>query len=650
MSGAAAATSNREVLRDLGRALRYVAPVRRLYAAKLALMSLVVVPTILLPWPGKILLDHVILAQPLLREDYPFFFHPFIDVVQGRSPAEVAFFVVLFLLAMLAVFGGWSSEAQDQTAASLSQGIDTATRSENQANQGHSFVGGLVGYLEFRLTLDISQRLNHHYRSHLFQRIQQLPMSRLDDQRIGDAIYRLMYDTPEITEVCSRLILTPVVVPVVATATLWVMWLTYGDQPEVVIGGALLIPLIFLVSLPFTGAYRRQSLAARASGAETTTTIEESMNNVLAVQGLGASRHERERFERDSWASFSAFRDFALVWLAMIISGVVASVGVGTFVFYQLTDRVFEGALSVGDLWVILAFYSGLAFMASQVGRLWIFMQSNAVGLRRVFELMDEPPDHDPEEAAPFETLREGIRFDDVHYAYPDGTPALRGVDFEARRGEMVALAGPAGAGKTTLAYMVPRFLQPDRGGISVDGRPLDAIGKEALRRQIAFVFQEPTLFDATVAENIRMGKPDATDLEVRRAAELAGAAEFITHLPQGYETPLGRGGGRLSVGQKQRLSIARALVRDAPILILDEPTAALDPETELRLVATLREVAQDKLVIVIAHRLSTIRTADQILFIDQGRIVERGSHRTLMAREGGAYRRFVELQGRSAA
>ena len=286
------------VLRDLARALRYVAPVRELYAIKLALMSLVVVPTILLPWPGKVLVDHVILAQPLDPSHYPFFFHPFIEAVEGRSPAAVAVAVTLFLVAMLALFGGWSSEAQDQTGASLSQGTDTATRSENQANEGHSFVGGLVGYLEFRLTLNISQRLNHHYRSHLFERIQHLPMSRLDDQRIGDAIYRLMYDTPEITEVCSRLILTPVVVPIVATATLWVMWLTYGDQPAVVAGGALLIPLVFLVSLPFTSSYRKFSLRARATGAETTTTIEESMNNVLAVQGLGAGTHERARFER----------------------------------------------------------------------------------------------------------------------------------------------------------------------------------------------------------------------------------------------------------------------------------------------------------------------------------------------------------------
>ncbi len=172
----------------------------------------------------------------------------------------------------------------------------------------------------------------------------------------------------------------------------------------------------------------------------------------------------------------------------------------------------------------------------------------------------------------------------------------------------------------------------------------------EALRARISFVFQETVLFDDTVEGNIRIGRPDASDAEVRRAAVLAGADEFIRRLPDGYRTRLGRGGGKLSVGQKQRLAIARALVREAPILIFDEPTSALDPDTEQRLVASLREASRNHLVLVIAHRLSTVRAADQICFLQQGRIVERGSHDELMALPGSAYRRFVELQTRGAA
>jgi len=185
---------------------------------------------------------------------------------------------------------------------------------------------------------------------------------------------------------------------------------------------------------------------------------------------------------------------------------------------------------------------------------------------------------------------------------------------------------------------------------VRADGVDVAGVSLDSLRRQIAFVFQETVLFDASVEDNIRMGHPGATDAEVREAARLSGAAEFIEKLPQGYATPLGRAGGKLSVGQKQRLSLARALVRNARVLILDEPTSALDPETETRFIATLRELSRDRIVIVIAHRLSTVRAADEILFIDDGEITERGSHAALLARPQGAYRRFVEMQSGRAA
>jgi ABC-type multidrug transport system fused ATPase/permease subunit len=263
---------------------------------------------------------------------------------------------------------------------------------------------------------------------------------------------------------------------------------------------------------------------------------------------------------------------------------------------------------------------------------------------------MDLPSERDTEGAETLDGVREGIRLDDVGFSYPDGTEAVRGVELEARVGRITALVGPAGAGKTTLAYLLCGYLEPSRGRVLADGRDLRDFTHASLRQRLAFVFQETALFDDSVEANIRLGRPDAGDTEVRRAARAAGAHEFIERLPQGYATRLGRSGGKLSVGQKQRLAIARALVRDAPVLVLDEPTSALDPETEQRLVGALREAARDRLVLVIAHRLSTVRVADEICFVDGGRIVERGSHAELMATPGGAYRRFVELQTRGAA
>jgi ABC-type multidrug transport system fused ATPase/permease subunit len=275
----------------------------------------------------------------------------------------------------------------------------------------------------------------------------------------------------------------------------------------------------------------------------------------------------------------------------------------------------------------------------------WIRIQERATGLHRVFFLMDLPAEEDPPGAQPLSRVHEKVRVEEVGFDYDEDSPALGGASFEARVGQITAFVGPAGAGKTTLAYLIPRFVEPDSGRVTIDGVDLAGVTMASLRSQVAFVFQETVLFDATIEENIKLSKPDATEAEIQHAARVAGADEFIRRLPQGYATPLGRSGGKLSVGQKQRLSIARALVRDAPILILDEPTSALDPKTEQHLVAALREASRDRIVIVIAHRLSTIREADQILFIEEGRSIERGTHAELMTQPDGAYRHFVELQ-----
>jgi ABC-type multidrug transport system fused ATPase/permease subunit len=319
------------------------------------------------------------------------------------------------------------------------------------------------------------------------------------------------------------------------------------------------------------------------------------------------------------------------------------------YVLLRVSDLVIAGQLSVGDFALLFYYYVRIAFTASGLGALWFRLQENAAGLHRVFFMMDQPGEDDAG-AEPLHRLRERVRMEDVHYHYPDGTHALRGIDLEARVGQRIALVGAAGAGKTTLAYLLPRFLEPSAGRVFFDDQDLARVSHRDLRDQTAFVFQETALFDATVEENIRVGKPDASDAEVRQAARAAGADEFIERLPQGYQTPLGRAGGKLSVGQKQRLAIARALVRDARILILDEPTSALDPETEQRLVESLRLASRDRVVFVVAHRLSTIRSADLICFIDDGRITERGSHEELMALPDGAYRGFVELQARGVA
>jgi ABC-type multidrug transport system fused ATPase/permease subunit len=491
----------------------------------------------------------------------------------------------------------------------------------------------------------LTQSLNHHYRTQLFDRVQTLPMTAFDDEKIGDALYRVMYDTPTITNACYRILLTPVTAPLHILMTVAILTAVFGDQPILIFSALSFLPLALLATLPLATAMRRDSGRSRKAGSTATATAEEGMSNILAVQSLGGEDRQRARYEKDSWSAFTRYRAVFRLGIYAFVLAAVPGVFIIGYAFLYAIDLVIAAEISTGDFGLLTTYFVHVLVSAQSLGGLWFTLQGSAAGLHRVFFLMDMPGESDDPANAELSQIRRGIEIESVHFAYPDGSSALRGVTLRAQIGQMIALVGPAGAGKTTLAYLIPRFVTPDRGTVRIDGTDIQHVNLESLRRQIAFVFQETVLFDATVEENIRMGLPGASDEAVREAARLAGAAEFIEALPQGYATPLGRAGGKLSVGQKQRLSLARALVRDARILIFDEPTSALDPESEMRFVATLHELSRDRLVIVIAHRLSTVRSADEILFVDAGEIIERGTHQSLVERPDGAYRRFVEMQ-----
>ncbi len=643
--------SSRETLAIFTRAFRYIAPFKGRFAVKAVLTVLSLFPPLLLPWPIKMQIDHVIGGLPVDPAAYPFFIRPLAEAIAGGSPAEIIMITLLFQLGCVVTFGmlGSTATERDQADARLSTGRDTATTTENDANYGHSRASGMLGLFEFRWTLRLSQDLNHHYRSRLFERIHALPLTAFDDERIGDAIYRVMYDTPAITQVIYRLLLIPVYSPL---GILLVSWTLQEVYDTTLLGwfAAAVLPLILFGTFPFAARIRRQGEESRMAGATTASTIEEGMSNVLAVQSLGGREREQKRFDQHSEGSFSEFRRYILIWIVAGFVAIALGIPLIVAVLRYGVEQVIAGVLTVGDFALMVTYFIQVATYAAILGTLWLRLQGNAAGLHRVFRLMDLPGEDDTPGGLELPPLETSLSIEDADFAYEDGTVGLRAASLEARPGQMIALVGAAGAGKTTLAYLIPRFLRPQRGRVRFDGTDIAEAALESVRRQVAFVFQETQLFDASVEENIRVGKPDASDTEVRRAARAAGADEFIGTLPQGYRTRLGRGGGKLSVGQKQRLAIARALVREARILILDEPTSALDTATERRLVEALRDAARTRLVLVIAHRLSTIREADQILFLADGHIIERGSHEELMAREGGAYRRFVELQTRGAA
>ena len=640
----------REALRVVMRAVGYIRIFPLRFAAKFFLMWLSLLTPLILPWPIKIVIDNVVLGQPLAPDAFPGYFAPFVAFLDGMSAMEMMAWVVALGAAMVVLIGGFGTDggANDQTDAILAQGHDTATQTENDANSAFSKFAGLVGFAEFRLQLRLSQSLNHLLRSQLFERIQSLPPALLNDQRIGDSLYRVMYDTAAIQNVFFQTLMSPILAIATVFVILAVMSFNYGEAPELIWLAMLILPLQFVAMLPFPRLLRRRSQASRAAGSITTGNVEEGMSNVLAVQSLGGNARERRRFSAHSAESFKRFRAEVLVRILYGVANGAARGLLGLVAFYFISSRVVEGVLTPGDYGVLFYYYAWLSGALTAIPYVWIRIQQDVPGIRRVFFLMDLPSEA-ARVGATLPPVRRGIEFAGVGFTYPDGREALRNVDLALRAGEVTALVGPTGAGKTSLAYLVPSFHDPTAGAVRMDGVDLRDFSLASVRAQVSFVFQEPQLFSDSILDNIRYGNRDADRAAVERAARLAGVHDFVAALPDGYSTRLGTVISKLSVGQIQRIAIARGLLKPASVLILDEPTSALDPETEAYLVQALREAAKDKLVVVIAHRLSTIAGADKIVFIEDGQVREEGTHATLMAKQHGHYRRFVELQSAQA-
>ena len=606
------------------------------------------VPAFVAVWPLKILTDHVILGKAFDESAvrFPPYIQPFVDAVATLDPFGLLFATLALLTLLVILFGAGAGGGEGQLAF-LAQGEDTATQSENMISAGWSMTGGLWGFGDLLCNIRLVQRVTNYHRTDLFSRLIRLPMTTLDDQRIGDSIYRTMYDAPAIQGVCFDITLMPVIALLGAFTSLALMDYSYGDSmPELVWLGLATMPLTLLLTIPLARFARRASQESRGAGTATTNRIEENMSNVAAVQSHGVQGRERENFARASIESFKRFRRVVLVNIGIeVVTAGGALAFMWLWMFLAVSQQIIQGELLPGDMVVMAALFGTIAGTSITFGRLWIDLQHNVAGVRRVFFYLDLPTDDTLTGVERFPEQIQNITFANVAFSYDDEHATLRDVSFTARAGQTIAIVGPTGAGKTTLVYMLPRFLRPSEGLIRINGRSIDEFDIDELRQNIVHVFQEHTMFSRSLRENVTLGNPGATQETVESALRASGVADFLQELPDGLETMLGPNGANLSVGQKQRVSIARALVCKAPVLILDEPTAALDPATEQALIRSLDVVKKERIVFIVAHRLSTIQSADLILFLDAGRIVEQGTHSELLSLNG-YYNDYVTSQG----
>jgi ABC-type multidrug transport system fused ATPase/permease subunit len=493
------------------------------------------------------------------------------------------------------------------------------------------------------LLVGVGLRLVFRLRCILFAHVEKLSLAFHDATTVGDSLYRVTWDS-----YAAQTLVNGAIVPAI-TASLTLVGIgavmMTRDWILTLAACGIAVPVFFLIRCldrPLT----THSLEVHARESDVSTRIQETLGSIRAVQAFGRENEEHARFERHAAESVRAnLRLTVLQSAAQAVVGLLMAAGTAMVVGIAAA-RALQGRLTAGDVVLIVGYLVMLYKPLETLAYIAVAVQGAAAGARRVFTLLDAPPEvaDAPNAISLSHRARGHVVFERVSFAYREDEPVLRDVSLELRPGEVLALVGSSGAGKTTLASLLLRFYDPTVGHVTLDGQDLRALTLRSLRAQIAVVLQEPVLFAATIRENIAYGRPQATVAEIEAAALAAGAHDFIAALPDGYSTRIGERGVTLSGGERQRLSIARAFVKDTPILVLDEPTSAVDAETEHTVVTALDRLVKDRTTLIIAHRLSTVRRADRIAVMSDGTLVETGTHAELISR-GKMYARLHALQ-----
>jgi ABC-type multidrug transport system fused ATPase/permease subunit/glycosyltransferase involved in cell wall biosynthesis len=481
------------------------------------------------------------------------------------------------------------------------------------------------------------QRMVYSLAADLFHKLQRLPLAFHRDRATGDLLSRLTTDSWSVYTLTDALMISPLVQVVTMGVVGYAAWQL---DPYLAVVCFLLVPPIVLSARYLGRSLERRTTTNLEAKADIVTFVHRVLGAIPLVQVYNAQERNRRRLADLAGKSVRAVQRASLFEsMLSSVGGLVMAIG-SAVVFFLGSIRISAGTITLGTLLVFVAYLEVLRRTGDNLLKLYARARTAKAGLRRVVEVLEfEEGVRDPVSPVDLPGLvsggGRGVGFEGVVFGYEEGERVLDGIDLAVDAGETVALVGRTGVGKTTLVSLIPRFFDPWEGRVVMDGVDLRDLRLEEVRAQVGLVRQDPLLLPISVGENIAYGRPDASFEEVRAAAEAANAAEFIDRLPGGYDTVLVEQGASLSGGQRQRLAIARALLKDAPILVLDEPTAALDAETESLLVEALERLMQDRTTFVIAHRLSTVRHADRIVVLDQGRIVETGSHHDLLNRQG---------------
>ncbi len=552
------------------------------------------------PWPIKIVVDNLLQSKKL-----PGWLGEFVSGIFGQDKLAILNFAVA-AVAVIAV------------------------------------VGALSSYVEKYMTTSVSQWVAHDLRRTLYNHIQRLSLTEYDKTRTGDLISRVTSDIEAIQDFISSALLGMLVSAFTLLGMIGVMLYINWRFTLIALSVA---PVLFLVVFYFTRRIKKTSRAVRKKESELLSIVEEVLTSIRVVKAFAREDYEERRFasqSRDNVETALQARSIKAK-LSPVVEVIVA---LGTcLVLWYGARLALSGQLSAGLLIVFLLYLGKMYKPMRELSKMTDTVSKAAVGYERIQEVLEiESRVRDLPRAQKAPRLKGKIEFDHVCFSYDEDHPVLKDISFKIEPGQVAAVVGPSGTGKTTIISLIPRFYDPRSGQVRIDGKDVRQFTMKSLREQISFVLQDTLLFRAPIWENIAYGKPDASRAEIMRAAQVANAHEFIEKMPEGYDTMLGERGVTLSGGQRQRIAIARAVIRDTPILVLDEPTSGLDAASEEAVIEALDRLMKDRTTVLIAHHLGTIRHADIIFVVNDSALAEQGSHEELLAR-GGVYADLYKTQ-----